>query len=605
MRASETTTTGLEGIPEEKETDIRDRIAACDAEGLPAALGISTSKAIRLISRHREEEAKADERKVLRTGDARRLKRELLSIFASEASSPLARNSLLFLAPTLDSNEVMRRFGLVVQGREVNDALESSGREEALRKTLAHLSFLPVRTDTGAPASSATIQFFLARRQMIESVRQVLAEFGDVGAVMSFFGVSDNKVLAEVLRLTERAGIGKIEDAEAVVSDAEVEINDALRKGVRDRERVLAIIEEKVAEVVAGLGMNLEEEESMRRAALESPSVPFEFDRATTKRAVDAWRKRREEERATELRKIEGGLRQKVGPVSALIGKALLLDQILAVSSAAVKYSLTLPSIGAGGIGFVSARSPFLIMREGADGKAPLSLQPVSYAVGKTAVMKGQAKPRNAVILTGANSGGKTTLLNTVAAIHILTLLGLPVPAERAEVTPMPIYLFKKRTARRSGSLEHFLRSLIPILADRHRKLVLIDELEALTEPGAAGKIIASIINRAAATSSLFLLVTHLAKETLPYVKLPVRVDGIEASGLNERGELVVNRQPVFDHIGSSTPKLIIMKLAKASGNEAVRAIYNEVLISLEGEAGPPIQAPLSFPWAQEEKEGC
>ena len=356
MRASETTTTGLEGLPEEKEARHRDRIAACDAEGLPAALGISTSKAIRLISRHREEEAKANERKVLRTGDARRLKRELLSIFASEASSPLARNSVLFLAPTLDSNEAMRRFGLVVQGREVHDALESSGREEALRKTLARLSFLPVRTDTGGPASSATIRFFLARRQMIESVRQVLAEFGDVGAVMSFLGVSDDKVLAEVRRLTERAGIGKVEDAEAAVSDAEVEINDALRKGVRDRERVLAIIEEKVAEVVAGLGMNLEEEESMRRAALESPSVPFEFDRATTKRAVDAWRKRREEEQAAELRKIEGGLRQKVGPVSALIGKALLLDQVLAVSSAAVKYSLTLPSIGAGGIGFVNAR---------------------------------------------------------------------------------------------------------------------------------------------------------------------------------------------------------------------------------------------------------
>ncbi|MDG6925768.1 MAG: hypothetical protein JRN09_04385, partial [Nitrososphaerota archaeon] len=78
------------------------------------------------------------------------------------------------------------------------------------------------------------------------------------------------------------------------------------------------------------------------------------------------------------------------------------------------------------------------------------------------------------------------------------------------------------------------------------------------------------------------------------------RVDGIEASGLDANGELVVDRQPVFDHIGSSTPKLIVMKLAKASRKEAVKTIYNDLLASLEGEAGSPIQAPIAFPWMEE-----
>jgi dsDNA-specific endonuclease/ATPase MutS2 len=211
------------------------------------------------------------------------------------------------------------------------------------------------------------------------------------------------------------------------------------------------------------------------------------------------------------------------------------------------------------------------------------------------------AKPRNAVILTGANSGGKTTLLNTLAAIHVLALLGLPVPAEKAEVTPMPIYLFRKKVARRIGSLEHVLRSIIPVLADRRRKLVLIDELEALTEPGAAGRIIAAIINRAATTSSLFLLVTHLAKETLPHVRFPVRVDGIEAIGLNENGELAVDRQPRFDHIGSSTPKLIVLKLSKAAKDRAVKEAYDEVLAYLEEETEAPVQAPIALPWVGEE----
>ena len=113
--------------------------------------------------------------------------------------------------------------------------------------------------------------------------------------------------------------------------------------------------------------------------------------------------------------------------------------------------------------------------------------------------------------------------------------------------------------------MEHALNSLIPVFADRHRKLVLMDEFEALTEPGAAGRILGGIMNTVATGSSLLLLVTHLARETLPHVRLPIRVDGIEAEGLDTEGDLIVDRQPKFDHIGSSTPKLIIMKLAKSA----------------------------------------
>src|SRR5207247_7892831 len=66
-------------------------------------------------------------------------------------------------------------------------------------------------------------------------------------------------------------------------------------------------------------------------------------------------------------------------------------------------------------------RNPFLI-REELDGGTP-GLQPVSYSIGKPSSIR-LAKPRNAVVLTGANSGGKTTLLNTMAAIHILAQIG-------------------------------------------------------------------------------------------------------------------------------------------------------------------------------------
>jgi hypothetical protein len=43
------------------------------------------------------------------------------------------------------------------------------------------------------------------------------------------------------------------------------------------------------------------------------------------------------------------------------------------------------------------------------------------------------------------------------------------------------------------------------------------------------------------------------------------------------------------------------MKLSKASKKKAVKSLYDDVLASLEGESGIPIQTPIAFPWATEE----
>ncbi len=582
-------------LPAEKRVDLEARVAVCDVEGVSALGGMSKRDALRLITRRREKDAGTTERKALRTADARRLKRDLLDLFAGEASSDVAKNRVLLSAPSLDRKVLRNRLELWTKGKEISDALKRTGKLEKLRSALRRLSFAQ-----GKATMSPTLQFFDSRKEMLGVVHQMLTEFSDP-AVESFFQGIDPRDVHGSLAALEELGALKIEDAEAAISDAELSINDTLRRGVRDRERAISTIEAKVEEIVSSLGFNWEEEEALKRAALGVSSLPFEFDRAATRRLIEDWRMRKEQELAARTEKAERNLRQRVGMVNDAVEKAVLLDQMLAIASATEKYSLTIPEIGQAGIGFVGGRNPFLA-RDHLDHGSPSSPQPVSYSVGKpSSIRLLGAKPRNAVMLTGANSGGKTTLLNTLAAIHVLTLLGLPVPAEKAETAPMPIYLFRKRAARKTGSLEHVLKSIIPVLAERQRKLVLIDELEALTEPGAAGRIIASIVNRAAATSSLFLLVTHLAKETLPHVKFPVRVDGIEASGLDEKGDLVVDRQPRFAHIGSSTPKLIIMKLSKSSRKEAVRALYDEVLSSLEGEAGAPVQAPIAFPWAADE----
>src|SRR3989442_1480613 len=573
-------------LTEERRLDVEGRIKACDIEGLPSLAGISSRNALSLLTKSKEEDSRIRERRVLKTGDARRLKRDLLEIFAGEASSKLAKNFLQLLTPSLDVKVIRSRLKLSINGKEISDSLNALGRSVEFRRVLSRLSFSPRQEKT----SSDTLEFFAGRRDILGAILEVLTRFSDAPSVASFFGNAEHETLRVILAtLEEVEGASGIADAEAVISDAELEINDALRKGVRDREKAVSVVEDKLAEIVSSLEMKWEEEELLK-GAFEISSLPFELDRIAVRKLVGEWRRRKEEELRARVEKAQRSLRRHMGMVNDLIERAIPLDRILAVASAAKKYSLTIPDVGTGGIGFVSGRNPFLIREELGGGTRS---QPVSYSIGKPSSIR-LAKPRNAVVLTGANSGGKTTLLNTMAAIHILALLGLPVPAEKAETAPMPIYLFRKRVARKVGSLEQVLRSLIPVLADRKRKLVLIDELEALTEPGAAGRIIASIINKAATTSSLFLLVTHLAKETLPHVKLPVRVDGIEASGLDEKGDLVVDRQPRFEHIGSSTPKLIIIRLSRAAKKQAVNEIYADVLASLAEGAGEPVQAPLT-----------
>jgi DNA mismatch repair protein MutS2 len=393
----------------------------------------------------------------------------------------------------------------------------------------------------------------------------------------------------------------EVKDAEGVLSDAEILINQKLRKGRVDEERARRIVEEQIEEVIGTLRMNSEEADEVSRAALDGMSIPFEFERTGRRRVIERWEGRQKEERAAKLARTESFLKQHWAVVDDAVERVISLDQILAAASLMERYTLTIPAIGNDGLAFVNGRNLFL-MRDQLQGGSR-AVQSVSYALGRTKSMKMEvAKPRNVVMLTGANSGGKTTLLTTLASVHVLTLLGLPVPCEKAEVTPMPIYLFRRRVTRKIGSLEQALSSLIPVFADRHRKLVLMDEFEALTEPGAAGRILAGIVNAVATSSSLLLLVTHLARETLPHVKLPIRVDGIEAEGLDKDGELIVDRQPKFNHIGSSTPKLIIMKLAKSAKKDD-KALYGDILSSLEGESSMPVQTPLSLPWLSKEED--
>ncbi|HDH44170.1 MAG TPA: endonuclease MutS2 [Thermococcus sp.] len=230
--------------------------------------------------------------------------------------------------------------------------------------------------------------------------------------------------------------------------------------------------------------------------------------------------------------------------------RAYELEFLRAVSE--FTQGFTFPELIDGGIGFINGRHLFI--------RNP---QPVSYAVGEVAHLNGLNGER-VVILTGANSGGKTSLLELISQIVILAHMGFPVPAEKAWIEPLDELFFfrRKRSSYGAGTFETALRSFASSLVKEDKKLILIDEFEAITEPGAAVKIIGELLKIAHEREFYVVIVSHLGedlKRELPFA----RVDGIEAQGLDENLNLIVDRQPKFGVLGKSTPELIVERLAK------------------------------------------
>jgi dsDNA-specific endonuclease/ATPase MutS2 len=224
------------------------------------------------------------------------------------------------------------------------------------------------------------------------------------------------------------------------------------------------------------------------------------------------------------------------------------------------------PELIEGGIAFINGRHLFI--------RNP---QPISYVIGNAQIPFDGANGEKVIILTGANSGGKTSLLELITQIQILTQMGFPVNAEKAYVEVLDELFFfrRKKSIYGAGAFETALKSFVRALTRKGKKLLLIDEFEAITEPGAAVKIIAELLKVAYENGFYIVIVSHLGedlKKLLPFA----RVDGIEAKGLDERLNLIVDRQPKFGVLGKSTPELIVERLYRSKRGKE-REIFERV----------------------------
>jgi len=296
--------------------------------------------------------------------------------------------------------------------------------------------------------------------------------------------------------------------------------------------------------------------DAVRRAAPDDAADAADFV-GTTLRALAADLEGRVADReAAVAEAVRDDLAAAGDAVKAAVAAVEAVTLDVSLARFAIDLDLTRPTVRADGdaLAFEGARN--LGLATAAAGE----VQPVTYALGDHD-LDDPPSGQQVAVLTGANSGGKTTLLETGCQVALLTAMGLPVPAERAEVSRFDAVVFHRRHASfNAGVLEATLKSIVPPLTGEGRTLMLVDEFEAITEPGSAANLLHGLVTLTVEQGSLGAFVTHLAEDLEPLPEA-ARTDGIFAEGLRRDLGLVVDYQPRFHAVGRSTPEFIVSRL--------------------------------------------
>lgn len=330
-------------------------------------------------------------------------------------------------------------------------------------------------------------------------------------------------------------------------------------EGVRDlfQEQMSGIFRDVLrdAKARATSGLNLSGTDAVRLDDIfcSEFQYPLELDRQALQSFEQELRVRLETRAIRSRRELARGLADKKETVKKTVAKLREFDFYYAIGTYALRQGLVMPEI---------VDEPSLCFNNGIN----LNLEkaePVSYALGKTKWSEFQERT---VLLSGVNSGGKTTLLDLLAQIVILAHMGMPVPAQNCKLCIYEelYYFSKSRGTLSAGAFETAMRKFA-LVENSLRKIVLADELEAITEPGASARIIACMLDELNRLGSVAVFVSHIAEEVKRFAETPVRIDGIEASGLDGDNNLIVRRTPRFNYLAKSTPELILDRLVRTT----------------------------------------
>ena len=524
--------------------------------------GVERHRATRVVRRAQS----ADGMDLLATRDARSVYKELIELAAGYAVNDDAAGRVRTLTPLTDWRAIEERLDAVERAAETWAALDDATRAAVLDAFEAH--------DPAAGGRLAAVRAVVALDEAgaegpaFEPVADLDADrLADAATALS--ALSDGRLGAgadgELDRLREAR-----EAVDAMAADAP-SLVDALRsEGVRDtagfRDGLVEHLRSETAVDPARA------REAMAEGAADATAFVTETLRnlrASVDEAID-------ERTATVRAELEADVEAAGEDVDrarravARVGRDVSLARFVEASD------LARPGWVDGGPGTLAVAGARNLSLAAADEP----VQPVTYALGEHDL--GPPSGQQVAVLTGANSGGKTTLLETLCQVEILAHMGLGVPAERATLSPCDRIVFHRRHASfNAGVLESTLQSVVPPLVSGDRTLMLVDEFEAITEPGRAADLLCGLVNLTVEEGALGAFVTHLADdlETLPET---ARTDGIFAEGLTDDLELAVDYQPRFGEVGRSTPEFIVSRLVANADDRGEKAGFRTLARSVD-----------------------
>jgi len=510
---------------------------------------------------------------VLATGDARQVYKQLLDIVSEFAVTEDAADRIRILTPLSEQEAMVDRLDDVLEARESWKALDSD-KQEAVIDAFDSYDEMP-------SGDRAAVQTALTLRELGLD-EGVFARLGTldvavlddaVSALAGLEGGGDRVGAGADERLDQlRDQLGAVEDMAATPDT----VLDAVQSGARGTDELRDTLARHIASEV---DIDL----SRVREAMPGEATDARGFVGGTLRGLADDLRTAVEERESEVRnRFEGVLDDAAEDIALAVDAVGEIAFSVSLARFALAFDLTRPRFVEEQVaGAVSARNLFL---EDAGG----SVQPITYAVGDhtldVAAANSPPTGDRVAVLTGANSGGKTTLLETLCQVQLLAQMGLPVPASDAQISVVDTIVFHRRHASfNAGVLESTLRSVVPPMTDSGRTLMLVDEFEAITEPGSAADLLHGLVTLTVEKGALGAFVTHLADDLEP-LPAQARTDGIFAEGLTTDLELQVDYQPRFETVGRSTPEFIVSRLVADAGDRNERAGY-ETLAEAVGES--------------------
>ncbi|MFB6353512.1 MAG: DNA mismatch repair protein, partial [Halobacteriales archaeon] len=438
-------------------------IESADVRALTDA-GLSRGRATAILRRAEDGEGMA----VIATPDTRSVYKDLLALAGEYAVTEHAADRINVLTPLRSRDAIEDRLDAVETAVASWRGLDSETREAVMAAFDAYDSLAGDR---------AAVQAALELRETgVEG--GVFAPLDDLDpgaledAAASLGHLEDGDVVdgadAELDRL--RANLAEVERLSGSAFDVLDEIRE---RGVRSGEE----LQQAVAQYLAReTDLDLD---TIRRAAPDEAADAADFVGETLRTLAANLREAVEERESTVVADLEAALDDAEAAVAAAVDAVEHVTLFVSLARFAIDLDLTRPTLLEHGdaVAVEDARNLGLATAEGQP------VQPVTYAVGDHG-LEGPPATEQVAVLTGANSGGKTTLLETACQVALLAAMGLPVPAARAEVSRFDAVVFHRRHASfNAGVLEATLKTVVPPLTGEGRTLMLVDEFEAITEP--------------------------------------------------------------------------------------------------------------------------